>query len=410
VNLGDLVSYKKGFAFKSSSYQDEGVLVVRVSDTTGNTINLTACKKVSFEIAKGLKDYQLMEDDVVIMTVGSWPENPNSVVGKVIKVPKGASNALLNQNAVRLRANNKIDQTFLYFTLKDTMFSSYLLNAAQGSANQASITLDDIFSFRFPLPSLPEQKAIASILSSLDDKIDLLHRQNKTLEGMAEALFRKWFVVGNGIKLKNGKFDLWIKETVSGDWGKEQIEGDFNVPVYCIRGTDVAALNSGLPTKTPIRYVTNKKFEIVQPNEGDIIIEISGGTEDQSTGRTTYINNDVFSLFNLPLVFSNFCRLLKVKKREYSYFVYLYLQYLYKQDEFFNLENGSSGIKNLNYKALLFELDFPMPEEQVVFKFDFEVSSFFKKINRNKKQIQQLEKLRDVLLPKLMSGEVRVGY
>jgi type I restriction enzyme S subunit len=194
INLGDLIIHKKGFAFKSSSYVDEGILVVRVSDTTNISIDVTTCKKVSDDIAIQHKDYELLEDDIVIMTVGSWPDNPKSVVGKVIKVPLAANNALLNQNAVRIRSRDQINQNFLYFRLKDRTFSGYIVNNAQGSANQASITLEDIFSFELNLPPLPEQRAIASVLSSLDDKIDLHHRQNKTLEAMAETLFRQWFV------------------------------------------------------------------------------------------------------------------------------------------------------------------------------------------------------------------------
>jgi type I restriction enzyme, S subunit len=101
--------------------------------------------------------------------------------------------------------------------------------------------------------------------------------------------------------------------------------------------------------------------------------------------------------------------LLRIKKSEFSFFVYCYLQYLYKQDEFFNLENGTSGIKNLDYKTLIFELEFPMPNEELVIKFNEQVKSLFKKINQNKTQIRTLTTLRDTLLPKLMSGEVRVG-
>jgi len=158
-----------------------------------------------------------------------------------------------------------------------------------------------------------------------------------------------------------------------------------------------------------LRYVKENKFKKIAPNTGDIIIEISGGTENQSTGRTTYINDDIKELFQYPLVFSNFSRLIRIRKIEYSLFTYLYFQYLYKKDEFFNLENGSSGIKNLDYKTLLFEYEFLMPSEEKVIKFNKIVVSDFSKINKNKIQIRTLETLRDTLLPKLMSGEVRVN-
>lgn len=260
------------------------------------------------------------------------------------------------------------------------------------------------------LPPLPEQKAIASVLSSLDNKIDLLHRQNKTLEAMAETLFRQWFIEGAREDWEERTFEKWISETKGGDWGKEFPQDDFTLEVQCIRGTDIADLQSGLPKSTPIRYVKTKKFESIEPNEGDIVLEISGGTETQSTGRAYYIDSQVKSLFIRPVVFSNFCRLLKIREPNFSKFVYLYLQYLYKSDEFFALENGSSGIKNLNYKVLLLEQIYKMPPTDLIVNFDKKVSSFFSKINTNKLQIQTLEQLRDTLLPKLMSGEVRVEY
>src|SRR5690606_8223688 len=147
----------------------------------------------------------------------------------------------------------------------------------------------------------------------------------------------------------NDKFSKWINGTVGGEWGKENPEGEFIKVVYCIRGTDIAGLNTGLPQKTPIRFVKETKFKNIEPLEGDLILEISGGTESQSTGRVCYINQDLKRLFKHPLVFSNFCRMIRIKKSEYSFFLYCYIQYLYNQDEFFNLENGSSGIKNLDY-------------------------------------------------------------
>ena len=115
TSLGELITYKKGYAFKSSLYDINGEeTIVRVSDTTENSININSCNKIKTENVIGLDDYRLNTNDIVIATVGSWADNPNSIVGKVIKVPCFAHNALLNQNAVRLRGiHDKIEQNFL---------------------------------------------------------------------------------------------------------------------------------------------------------------------------------------------------------------------------------------------------------------------------------------------------------
>lgn len=313
-------------------------------------------------------------------------------------------------NLTWFRSINKniIDVRFLLIWLTSPIGKQRLDEITIGST-QPALTIAGLKKVEIDLPTLPEQSAIADVVSCLDRKIDLLHRQNATLEALAETLFQQWFIVDIQ-NLKLGKFGDWVEVTIGGDWGKEVPEGEFTQPVYCIRGTDVADLQTGLAYKTPLRFVKPKKFENIEPKTGDIIIEISGGTENQSTGRALYVNDDIKSFYGQPLVFSNFCRMIRPLKEDYCFFLYLYIQYLYKQDEFFGLENGSSGIKNLDYKALLFEIEYMMPTEDRVLEFDKLVSTYFSKINQNKRQVQTLERLRDTLLPRLMSGEVRVAY
>ena len=310
----------------------------------------------------------------------------------------------VSDNALAVKTKNNNSPKFLYYFLRNLKLNDYAEGSSHPLVTQRLLNSIDI---RFP-NDVKEQKTIASILSSLDDKIDLLHRENATLEQMAETLFRQWFVVEAKEEWEEGKLGDYVDETIGGEWGKENPEGDFIKSVQCIRGTDIADLSVGLATKTPIRYVKESKFEKIEPRNGDIIMEISGGTENQSTGRVAYVNDDVKTLFDYPIIFSNFCRLLRVKE-EHTYFIYCYLKYLYEQDEFFNLENGSSGIKNLDYKALLYELTYPMPnDKQQILDFNDKVNVYFEKINRNKQQIQTLIQMRDELLPRLMSGEVKI--
>ncbi len=368
-------------------------------------------KKYVFETEKTITAAGLNNSSTKLMNKGDIIISARGTVGVVAVLGKKMT---FNQSCYGIRANCDFTvNDYIYYLLKDTV--SGFIQIAHGGVFD-TITRDTFKEIEVSLPSIPEQTAIASILSSLDDKIDLLHRQNATLEKMAETLFRQWFVERRPEPVEGEAkeeweeetFEKWIHETVGGDWGKESIKGDFTKAVYCLRGTDIADLNNGLPNKTPIRFIKENKYQSICPNDGDLIIEVSGGTENQSTGRICYINNQVKTLFNYPLVFSNFCRMIRIKKPEYSFFVYCYIQYLYNQDEFFNLENGSSGIKNLDYKTLLFDLKYKMPDEDSVIKFHNHVKSLFQKVNQNKIQIRTLSTLRDTLLPKLMSGEIRV--
>jgi len=230
--------------------------------------------------------------------------------------------------------------------------------------------------------------------------------QNQTLKVLAETLFRQWFVEEPEEGWETGKLGDYVETTLGGEWGKERPEGDYQLQVQCIRGTDIADLLTGIAERAPLRFIKQKKFESVEMKDGDLIMEISGGSDGQSTGRTIYINDDVKALFKYPLVFSNFCRLIRSKRQEYAYFLYSYIRHLYKQGDLFNLENGSSGIRNLDYKALLFQLMFRFPDKKKIVKYDKEAEIYFSKVNKNKQQICTLTRLRDTLLPKLMSGEI----
>jgi len=350
--------------------------------------------------AMRLSRYRVQNGDIVYSRRGD--------VEKCAYINESEEGWLCGTGCLRIRIDSAhADSKFVAYYLSTEDMKSWISNNAVGTtmSNLNSSILQQV---PLSLPSLDKQKQISSILSSLDDKIDLLNRENATLEAMAETLFRQWFIEEAKEDWEEGKLGNYVNETVSGEWGKENPEGDFIKPVQCIRGTDIADLNIGLATKTPIRFIKESKFDKIEPNNGDIIMEISGGTENQSTGRVTFINEDVKALFDYPIIFSNFCRLLRIKE-ECTYFIYCYLRYLYNQDELFNLENGSSGIKNLDYKALLYELSYPMPnEKRQILDFNNKVRLYFDKINRNKQQIQTLIHTRDILLPKLMSNEIQL--
>jgi len=204
VSLGDVITHQKGFAFKSKDYQKTGVPVVRVSNFTSDSIDCSALYFVSKQIADANENVELLPDDTVIATVGSWPSNPASIVGKTIRVPSDARGALLNQNAVRLRVRDgdSDDQIFLYYVLKNQRFSDYLISTAQGSANQASITLKDIFGYRFEWPEKEKRVNVARIFDALDSKIQLNRQTNQTLEQIAQAIFKSWFVDFEPVKAK----------------------------------------------------------------------------------------------------------------------------------------------------------------------------------------------------------------
>lgn len=201
--LGDHIEYVKGFAFKSKDYTETGIPVIRVSNFTDNSIDIKDVYHIPKERFSEFQKVNLIKDDIVIATVGSWPTNPSSVVGKTIRVPPEANNTLLNQNAVRIRSLDKDEQLYFYYVLKDKSFSDYIISTAQGSANQASITLKSILDYDLPnIDSKEKRIKIGKTLATYDEKIQLNTQINQTLEQIAQALFKSWFVDFDPVRAK----------------------------------------------------------------------------------------------------------------------------------------------------------------------------------------------------------------
>lgn len=311
-----------------------------------------------------------------------------------------------NQSCYGLRFKYPLNsQDYLFYLVKNSI--NELMQISHGGVFDTitKATFDEV-TVNVPEDET-EQHAIAEVLSSLDDKIDLLHRNNKTLEEMAETLFRQWFDMSETSKLKLGHIGDFFEETIGGEWGKETLNEEFSVEAICIRGTDIGNLIDGIPSP-PTRYLSDKKFQKCKVLHGDIIIEISGGTEDQSTGRARYFDTKTIEMLGGSVVFSNFCRLLRPINKEIYPYLYLLLRFLYDRGDFFNLENGTSGIKNLALKPFLNDELYPIPDIETAIKFSQQVLPLLNKTGYNRIQINNLSKLRDTLLPKLMSGQVVV--
>ena len=171
TQLGTLVEYTKGFAFKSGEYSSQGVRVVRVSDTSYDSILEENAVFVSSSKAHQCAKWRLQKDDLVISTVGSKPPMYDSMVGKVLLVPVEHEGALLNQNAVLIRDKKRRThfQQILVSHLRTKRYLTWIESIYRGNANQASITLKELFAFPVCYPTGDaEQRDIAAALSDLD--------------------------------------------------------------------------------------------------------------------------------------------------------------------------------------------------------------------------------------------------
>lgn len=151
---------------------------------------------------------------------------------------------------------------------------------------------------------------------------------------------------------------------ISGDWGNESLSSEAPCLVSCVRGADIVPINNGEFDSIPHRYISKRSLQQHLLQEGDIVIEKSGGSPTQSTGRIVYISNELLEASG-DIVCSNFCIAIRVKKGWNPYFVYQYWQYLYNSGVFFNFEGKTSGIKNLQLDIALSCIEIePYPIEE----------------------------------------------
>lgn len=321
---------------------------------------------------------------------------------------------------------------FIYYALFRDDFFDHMMRGSKGTKMPRG-DKNQILDFLIPNFDFEMQQNIASVLSVIDSKIKVNNRICEELEAMAKALYNYWFVQfdfpnekGKPYKASGGKMEYskelkreipkgwgvkkmadWIVSDKSGDWGKEEPEGNYTKKVTCIRGTDIDSLNGLEVSSPPVRYILEKNsFKVLASH--DLIIEISGGSPTQSTGRMAYLTDATLKRFDTPLICSNFCRAISIKEKKLLYNFVYYWNSLYDSGAFFGYEGKTSGIKNLLFDLFVNSYYTVVPQGEIVDKF----YEFMENI-QNKKQTaiaenQKLAELRDWLLPMLMNGQVKV--
>jgi len=300
----------------------------------------------------------------------------------------------VSQDVLTFRAKEDIFSKFLYYILCNPEFTEYTVLTSKG-AKMPRGDKDAIKNFELQLPPLPEQKAIASVLSSLDDKIDLLHQQNQTLETLAETLFRQWFIEEAKEEWEEGKLgDLVLSANTGLDAIRRAPIVENYTGIKCLRIQDIS--QNKIFDNWGNTEVKDSDFVKAQLKRGDIIM-----ARTCSPGILLHVQEDLNAVFNNGLA--------RIRANENSHPIFL--KYLFKTNEFINhiygISDGTAVQLNMKLGDLL-SYDLKIPPINCIEKFVEIVSEWDDKILSNQQQIQTLIQLRDTLLPKLMSGEVKV--
>jgi type I restriction enzyme S subunit len=393
IYLKNVCSFQEGYVNPSQKfpeYFDGDIKWIRVNDLNNSFVYDTTRKLSEIGFKSAGKSALLFEPDSIVIS-------KSGTIGKlgIIKDYMCGNRAVINIKVNKSTTNYK----YIFYYLRSIQKEIETMAVGSVQPNLYTSILGEI---PITIPSLPVQERIAEVLSSLDDKIDLLQRQNKTLEEMAETLFRQWFVeeaekVEEDFKVTKIKdLDIFITDFVS-NGSFESLKNNVTlIPdkkdfALFIRNTD---LKSGFKNKV---YVDENSYNFLSKSKlygGEIIIS---NVADVGSVH-------ICPQFEIPMTLGNNVIMLKSK---YNLFLYYYFKSQIGQSQIQGITSGSAQQK-FN-KTDFRSLEINISKEEDLIKFHNAVLDFHRKKDNNSLQIQQLETLRDTLLPKLMSGTVRVN-
>lgn len=341
----------------------------------------------------------------------------------------------VSNNAMACDTGNLLGNKFLRYLFGSTNFSDVVTGSAQ-----PQITIGHLSKKEFSLCPKDAWAGIVGLLGSLDDRITLLRETNTTLEAIAQALFKSWFVDFDPVRAKaEGRqpegmdattaalfpdsfekselglvpkgwklvpFGELLTHTIGGDWGDETPNEKNDTRVAIIRGTDIPDLQSGTANRVPVRYTSAKKLATRKLQDGDLVLEVSGGSKDQPTGRALYLTDALLGQFDCPVEPASFCRLLRPIDRNTGLLLAQQLTYIYGIGKTWEYQNQSTGIANFQTTHFLESELVAVPPSEVLAVFADAVRSIVDRGHVS--QIQTLTSLRDTLLPRLISGQLRL--
>lgn len=392
VKLGDVANVIPGYAFKGEHFGVVGVPIVKITEIQPPYVSFEKSQRVdisNYDLAK-IKKYELRKGDYVVAMTGA-------TIGKVGKIVDDVE-ALLNQRVAKIEAKEGFDNTYVYYQVFSDRFFKYIQQVSAGSSAQQNVSGGDIEKFEVVIPeSVEEQKEIAAILGSLDDKIELLRRQNKTLESIAQALFREWFVEFKfpgyeKVKVVDGVLEGWkigklgdivdhIKDSVSPSKSPDKIFKVYSIPAYD---------SSEKPEYQKGSFVLSNKYAVKQ---GSFLIS-----------KLNPFTPRIWTIFdvNENSVCSTEFQVVKPKEDLDFAFLHCFLNSEYFTKEFASKISGTSSShqRAKPQDILNMELTF---SEKIVKSFHDTAYPIVFKINNNKIEIQTLSRLRDDLLNRIFS-------
>ena len=405
VLLGDVAELSGGYAFKSEEYTESGHFVLRtVNITDDGRIDRRGATFVSLEAARKYERFALKPFDTLFVMVGA-------TLGKTGFVKTQDLPALLNQNMWLIRAKpSLISPLYLHYAFK--VFSQPLLGMASGSA-RGFVKRDDFRQMIIPLPSAPEQVRISSLLGALDDRITLLRETNATLEAIAQALFKSWFVDFDPVRAKQagrapegmdeataalfpGSFEESESGLVPKGWSYTSLRdvvSIFDSKRVPLSGQDRAKRQGPYPyygAAALMDSVDDYLFDGVYllTGEDGSVADEHGYPITQYVWGKIWVNNHAHVLQGKDGVSTEHV-LLSLRRTNIQPFI-------------------TGAVQAKLSQSNMWRISFMKPSREVSEAFGSMIEPLYARLRHNSEQAQTLATLRDTLLPRLISGQLRL--
>lgn len=284
------------------------------------------------------------------------------------------------------------DNDFVFYLSRSDEVRSFAEQNFDGTSGRQRVPKSAFDNLLILLPPLPEQRAIAGVLSSFDDKIDLLHRQNKTLAAMAEAIFRYFFIDNRKAARQEctvSKLADHDKTSVHPNRNPDTIFYHYSIRAYDETQIPIPELGSLIQSN---KYKVTKSIILLSklnPHKDKRIWLIPSSIGENSICSTEF-------------------QIIKPKAEKYLFFLYGFISHSENYDEIAAGVGGTSGSHQRIDPEVIFKFKCFLPDESILTNYNEMVEPIFAKIHRNRESMQTLIHQRDLLLPKMMSGEVRV--
>lgn len=408
--LADIIHIKHGWAFKGEFFSEEPTDDILL--TPGNFIIGGGFKAKKLKYYKGEfpVDYILEENDVIVTMTDLSKEA--DTLGFTAKVPAWFGKRFLHNQRIGLVSlkTNEFDLNYLYWLMRTYSYQKFVANGATG-ATVKHTSPTKICQYKFIAPENKDtQRKIASILSAYDDLIENNLKRIKLLEEKAQLHYKELL---QEMSYSKAIREEYIKDClafyIGGGWGKEDYKEGFTEPAFVIRGTDIPDAKKGEVKNVPFRYHKESNLASRNMQAGDIVFEVSGGSKGQPVGRSILVTEKMLQQFGKPVMCASFCKMLRQNENVTPEFFYLYLLASHENGVIAQYEKHSaSNIVNYGFEEFIGEQKISIPKETELKAFTEKVKPIFTLISTLGEKNSKLREARDILLPKLMNGQIEI--